>query len=408
MRTRFHSTIAVFLSAVFAACSNGDDTLYTFKDGKSSIVVPFELNSNKIFVPVKIDGGSERWFIIDSGCPVTAIEMSVARELQLPIVNEREIAGAGEGPTQMGTTHVKSLGLDGLDWKPKIAWALAVNKPVSPFEGRRIDGLLGVDFLEQFVVRINYPERKIEIIQPTAFRHDGTGVTVPLEKRQGHFTVLAKLRLKGGQEIDGRFVVDIGVRLPLIVSTPFVNRHRLIDATKAGPMQTVGGGIGGETLARLARLESLAIGDLKISNPYVGLSQEQNSFLAADDTNGLLGAEIFRRYCLTLDFPGNRMFLAETRETGSSYEFDASGMFLIAKGADFHRYEVLSVVDGGPASLAGIKKGDLLIEVDATPTERMTLEQLRGKLIESGKSRELKLERNREVLSVKLQLRRQV
>ncbi len=401
--------VSLTLIVVAPAYVRGDaPTTHRFKNGSSAEGIPFELNSNKIFLRVRIDGGPERWLVLDSGCPVTAVDMALARELELPVKVRGQIGGAGEGTTAVGTTSVRSLGLPGLELFPKTVWALAVNEPVSPYEGRRIDGLLGVDFLERFVVRIDYPARKLDVFSPAAFRPDGKGVAVPLEKRGGHYTLRATLGLKGGRSVEGRFILDVGVRLPLLVATPFVDRHGLIAALGAGQPQTVGGGLGGETLARLGRLESLTIGGLKVEAPYVALSQEKRSFLAGDDTNGLLAAEVFRRYRLTLNFRGKQAIFAETPECRAPYEHDMSGMFLVARGNDFRTFQVLSTVDGGPAAKAGIKQGDTVVEVDGKPASGLTLEQVRAAFKDPGATRVLTLRRRDERLTVRVLLQRMV
>jgi hypothetical protein len=89
----------------------------------------------------------------------------------------------------------------------------------------------------------------------------------------------------------------------MLLATPFVNRNHLITALGAEARHTVGGGLGGQTFAHLGRLQYLTIGDLKVAAPYVAMTQDKSSFLAADDTQGLLGADVFRRYCFTLDLP---------------------------------------------------------------------------------------------------------
>src|SRR5262249_24373163 len=152
------------------------------------------------------------------------------------------------------------------------------------YEGRRLDGMIGVDFLERFVVRIDYPGRTLEVLLPEDFRMTGKGVTVPVEKVGGHYATRGFIQSKGGKPIEGRFILDVGVRLPPPAATPFVDRNNLISTLGLGPRQTVGGGLGGETTAHLARLESLSIGDLKVEAPYVALSQEKKSFLAGDET----------------------------------------------------------------------------------------------------------------------------
>jgi hypothetical protein len=313
---------------------------------------------------------------------VTAVDRELARILKLPQTDERAIGGAGEGRTAVGSTRIKSLALPGLTLFPPTVWALGVNKPVAPYEGRRLDGLLGVDFLERFVVRIDYTARKLDVFEPDAFRPSGKEVSVPVEKIGGHYAAKGSIRPKGGKSIEGTFILDVGVRLPLLAATPFVTRNNLITALGAGPKRTVGGGLGGETTAHLARLEALTVGDLTLDAPFVALSQETKSFLAGDDTQGLLGAEVFRRYRMTWDLPAKRVLFEETAETRSPYEFDMSGMFLITAGDDFHAFRVLSVVDGGPAAQAGIKPDDVILDVDGVSAAKLTLEEVRSRFKE--------------------------
>ena len=406
---RSAALLLLVVLAISPVSARGQEPMaYRFKDGKGIASVAFELNSNKIFLPVRINGGERRWFVLDSGCPVTALDLGVARELKLPVTGERPIAGAGEGRTTVGTTQVDSLALAGLELFPRAVWALGVNEPVSPYEGRRIDGLLGVDFLERLVLRIDYPNRTLDIIEPERFEPTGQGVVVPLTKVGGHYTLRGTLDVKGGPSVEGRFILDVGVRLPLLLSTPFVNRHGLIAALGAGKAQTVGGGLGGETRAHLGRLKSLTIGGLTIDAPYVALSQEQRSFLAGEETQGLLGAEVFRRYGLTLDLRGQRAIFTETPVTRTPYESDMSGMFLIARGDDFHRLEVLSTVAGGPAAEAGIRRGDVIVAIDGKPAAQWTLEAVRATFREAEATRVLTVQRQQERLTIKLRLRRLV
>jgi S1-C subfamily serine protease len=138
------------------------------------------------------------------------------------------------------------------------------------------------------------------------------------------------------------------------------------------------------------------------------LSQEQHSFLAGDDTQGLLGAEVFRRYRLTLNFRSKQAIFTETPETQTPYEHDMSGMFLIARGDDFRTIQVINIVDGGPAAKAGIKQGDTLIEIDGKPSAKLTLEQLRAEFKAPGATRVLTVQRGSERLTVTLLLQRLV
>jgi hypothetical protein len=383
-------------------------TPHHFATDAAATGIPFELTSNKVYVRARLADETPRWFVLDSGCPVTAVEMGLARQLKLPLRNERTIAGAGEGRAGLAETDLTLVRLPGLDLHPRAAWALAVNDAVSPYEGRTIDGLLGLDFLEAFVVRIDYPNRTLDVSEPKDFRPPAGAIFVPLEKAGPHYVVKGTLHLADGTAVEGRFVLDIGIRMALLVSTPFVDRHGLVKATGAGPLRTVGGGLGGETKARIGRVKSLTVGDLEIDAPVVLLSQEKKSYLAGTETDGLFGAEVFRRYRLTLDLPHKRAMFEPTPEAKAPYEFDASGLFLIASGDGLRSYKVLSVVPDGPAAKAGVEAGDVVTAVDGKPAGGLTLDDVRAALRDPGATRVLTLKRGTKEVTAKVTLRRPV
>ena len=59
----------------------------------------------------------------------------------------------------------------------------------------------------------------------------------PLEKAGQHRAVKGTLRRSGGEAVEGRFIFDVGVRLPLLLTTRFVERHGLVKATGAGDQE---------------------------------------------------------------------------------------------------------------------------------------------------------------------------
>ena len=89
------------------------------------------------------------------------------------------------------------------------------------------------------------------------------------------------------------------------------NRHDLIKALGSKRRAIVGGGLGGEVVHHLARLKSMRVGDLEVKAPYISLSQEKRGVATSDAFAGILGAEVFRRYRLTLDFPGKRVLFVQ-------------------------------------------------------------------------------------------------
>jgi C-terminal processing protease CtpA/Prc len=78
-------------------------------------------------------------------------------------------------------------------------------------------------------------------------------------------------------------------------------------------------------------------------------------------SDGIIGLPILRRYRVTLDFGGKRMWLAPSANPGAPFERDRSGMNVLI-GAEGLR--VTHVARGGPAEKAGLKTGDLIVTID--------------------------------------------
>ncbi|MBZ5583587.1 MAG: PDZ domain-containing protein, partial [Acidobacteriia bacterium] len=82
------------------------------------------------------------------------------------------------------------------------------------------------------------------------------------------------------------------------------------------------------------------------------------------------------------------------------------GMRLRSAGADLSECEVSSVVQDSPASRAGLRSGDRLIEVGGKPAAALGLGAILETLKRDGETVALKVRRGEETLNVPLPLRK--
>jgi C-terminal processing protease CtpA/Prc len=90
------------------------------------------------------------------------------------------------------------------------------------------------------------------------------------------------------------------------------------------------------------------------------------------------------------------------------FDYDMSGMFLVAHGPEFGEKTVQSVADGTPASEAGVRKDDDIIAVDHQATATMKLDEVRDLFRRAGVTHRLDLRRGADSLSVSITTRRLV
>jgi len=350
--------------------------------------LPFEIASNKPFVQVSINGSAKQWFILDTGCSGTSViakECAVRTGLQGEGETKEHI-GAGAGVSVgVAAVHGVTLEVGGATMtSPELrVFSLA---HVAPFEGRRVDGLIGQDFLERHVVEIDYARARIRILDPATFVSPAGGIAIPIALQNGLAVAEGAVTVPGGDSIPCRLVIDTGVRATLILYHPFAVTHRLLDRPGNLLSATVGGGAGGETRGDIGRLATLSIGASRFERPVVIFSRDTVGVFAGGDPDGIVGGELLRRSRVTFDYPHGRIIL-EPYASPPAFEYDMSGLFLVAGGEAYQHIVARSVTQGTPAADAGLKPDDEIVAIDGRRSPRLALEEARRILRSPGTHR---------------------
>lgn len=400
MPIRFHPLLAAALVAATAAAAAPRD---------AARECPFEITSNKPFVQVRVGGSGPQWFILDSGCSGgSVIERSCAVRLKLQTVNgDTRHMGAGSGvDVRLATTRDVTLHVAG-DTLGAPAFRVLSLAHVAPFEGRRIDGLLGEDFLRRHVVVIDYATRRLRILDPAGYAPPAGAIAVPLSLETGLAVANGSITAPGGEPIPCRLIVDTGVRTTVVLFHPFSLEHGLLGAGGRAFTATVGGGLGGESRGDVARLERLELGAFAFQRPTAVYSRDTTGVFASGAFDGIVGGGLLRRCRVTFDYPRDRLLLEPYPGPSPAFDYDMSGTFLVAEGADFGRIEVLSVADGTPAAEAGLRKGDEILSVDGRRAPALGLDGIRALFRRPARYR-LEIGRGGERLRVELTTRRLV
>jgi hypothetical protein len=159
------------------------------------ISIPFELVTRHIIVQVKINNSRPLSFVLDTGDKVGIVDTDVAKELGLKLQGEVRIGGAG-GDTLPGSTVQEATwtmpGLEG--FSQPIRLAIPLRRMAARF-GHDFDGIIGADFIKQFVVEVDYPARAIRLHDKDTFNYAGAGDSVPVLNSQATQFSRARLRL---------------------------------------------------------------------------------------------------------------------------------------------------------------------------------------------------------------------
>src|SRR5262245_32349962 len=123
-----------------------------FTSGDSALRIPVENDNNILFVRVSVNGSRPLRFIFDTGAGVSVVNSELVKELNLKVEGQADGTGTG-GPVQFGLVNGVSLSVAGAEVTNQIVATTSLDKtPCVEF-----DGVIGYDFINQFIVEIDYP-----------------------------------------------------------------------------------------------------------------------------------------------------------------------------------------------------------------------------------------------------------
>jgi hypothetical protein len=335
-----------------------------------SVTVPFRLLNNHIIVDVRVNGEGPFPFLVDTGGH-NILTPSTLEALRIEGHGRGSSSGAGAKRVTNGYARVGSLELGGVMLKEQTVYTLDFS-PI-PVEGLQLGGMLGVEFLERFVVQVDYGAGTVTIVDPK--RRDlvqrieaGTPITFTVYGHMPQIMGMADRR-------PVRLNIDTGSRSEIDFTSPFTASSGL-DRQSAQAVNVINGwGVGGPTRSRLVRTRQLTLGPIAVHDVISGLSQSTSGSFSDEAYDGNVGSGLMKRFTVTFDYSQRRMYLQPNAHPDEDVgRFDRSGMWLnLGRGG----MEVMDVASNGPADQGGLAVGDILTAIDGKILATRSLSEVR-------------------------------
>lgn len=347
---------------------------------QQAVTIPVTLRSGYIYVPVQVNG-RKATFLLDTGAGLDCLTPDFASKLGLTKGIKITANGAGSKSVQASIVQVKDL---------RIGTAFLTDSPAAivPLpKDLQCDGLIGYNFVNAFVMTVDYDKKTVTFCPRSAFESDPETTEVPLKIIDNH--PAAEGSIEG---IEGWLILDTGAGNSLSAFSPFVEEHRLREKFPHSTSTITGWGVGGFTYGDFVRMETVKFGPFELPPMIAELSSQTKGAMAAKQGIAIVGSELLSRFRLTFDYSGKKLYLRKSDRFGEAREGGRSG---IISEFDGHLHRVTSVIANTPAEEAGIKAGDVLLEIDGVSVVKLHPMDVRARLrAKPGTSIRLRLKRD--------------
>jgi hypothetical protein len=349
--------------------------------GGTSVTIPFELGNpdrGHIVIVARVNGSRPLHMIFDTGGS-NVLTPEVAKEIGLHGSGAIAGGGAGEEHVSFQLAGGATLSIGGATMKEQQFVILPLPQADVHESGRfTVDGIVGYEVLKNFVVSIDYVNKRLTLTQPNAFRYTGGGTGISFKSA----TIPVIPVTIGG--VTGPFMVDTGNGFYNTISKTFVQSNNL--PVEASPVVVQSSGnVGGAIRSPLARLQSVKIGPYTIARPVFEVTNTKSGALAGTAFAGNIGAAILSRFDVTFDYANSVIYLKPNANFAKPFVGTIDGMSLFRP--DAATLEVSYVNPKSPAAKAGLRAGDRIVAVEGVTVrplgadDLLALEKKQGTLV---------------------------
>lgn len=334
------------------------------------VEVALSIRNDLLLVPARIPGiDRELTMLVDTGAPMV-LDRAIAEQLGFHRRASNELGDStghrvAAAPIEIPELHVGDLVLQRLG-------GFAIDLDLDPC--LRIDGVLGIGwpthsgFFDRTAVEIDYAGSRLRMA-PSGDQLRPGGAAVRVRRNDGVVETAQIVAEVGIEDQTVWALLDTGNAGPLYLAPRFFVElgHSFADADVIERKGKLSQGASGSIVVGTSyetRLRSLRLGDAEFRGVPIAVETSDEGTTTPAIEHPMLGNELMRNFTVVLDLPAGvaRFIPAPGRDPS-----DARVGFGMALRAADGGARVVTLLEGGPASRAGIELGDEIVAVDGQP-----------------------------------------
>ncbi len=270
---------------------------WTAAAGAQTPPIGASFKNGLIFVDVQVNG-AKGVFLLDTGAAGSVFDSRFAETAGVRLGRPRQISGRG-GDVAAREGQAVQLILPGGP-QARIEPVVTDLSQASSAMSVPLAGILGDDFLQGFVLTLDYRDQSVAMVRDAAPPADATPI------RFGRTPYVSAKVVLNGRTAGGDFEIDTGSNTAIEFWAPFA-KSALSDARAT---RGVGLGVAGESTIERGQVDALEVAGRTIGAPQVNFADETPPGPDAGPAYaGVIGGPAWTGLVLTLDLPHRRMWL---------------------------------------------------------------------------------------------------
>ncbi len=418
--------------------------VFELPKNKKKEKVSFKLINNLILMPVEVNN-VPLTFLLDTGAASTVI-FSFEEIDTIELKNSKliKLRGLGKGEP------VDALKSEGNT--VKIGKAVSSNQTIyvvfdgalnfSSRLGVPVHGIIGKDFLKDFVIEVNNQMERIRFFKPEEYKkkrcRDCLEKELFFKNDKPHLTASFK---EGNNKREVNLLIDSGSGDALWL---FENSDESIVIPDSAFEDYLGLGINGSIYGKRSKVDEFTLADFNFTHVNTAYPDIEFIDILGDqgNRNGSIGGELLKRFNWTISYKDAYIQLKRNKYFNEPFYYNMSGLTLQQGGftlvkekknvqADAYKlnqnenfsvfnlnlapkmeirletvFEVVELREGSPAEIAGIEVGDEILEINNTPAYKFKLHELNEIFYtREGRTIKMKISRDGFEQSVKFDLK---
>ncbi len=309
---------------------------FKFKDeGDRAVNLKFRSVNNLIILSASLNGELIN-FLLDTGVNKTKVFGQVKDSLSLveaEYISLRSLGSSEPVKAFRTTNNIIDFGpISG--GKQEVYFITDPRFDLSSKLGINVQGIIGYEFLKDFILRLNYNRNKLRLYPHDKFNRKLNAfdkIDFRFIRKKPHIQI--PIEFKDGTEKELVFLIDTGSS-----DAFWIFENKGISAPKNSFFDFIGYGLESAIEGMRSKAKSVQLGDYKLKEPRTAYldSVSAELFTANRYKDGILGAEVLRRFVTFFDYKNQNLYLKSSRDFNDNFNYDRSGLFLQYTGEEIN------------------------------------------------------------------------